>query len=153
MPRAEKEDANEFHVDFEENTRIIPQDVNFMTVYDYGGEDPLVFPMHEDCYELLGKVAKPRKIDTAALYQVFTAHLPPPSHGSPNALDFDYGPAKEYQSKSWPNAQGIGYAVIITRFYSRRPGHRHHRKCPEESSQVDCTRNRATPKRTNWTSC
>ncbi|KAJ4071347.1 hypothetical protein NW763_000364 [Fusarium oxysporum] len=108
MPRAEKEDANEFHVDFEENTRIIPQDVNFMTVYDYGGEDPLVFPMHEDCYELLGKVAKPRKIDTAALYQVFTAHLPPPSHGSPNALDFDYGPAKEYQSKSWPNAQGIG---------------------------------------------
>ncbi|EXL77846.1 hypothetical protein FOPG_07757 [Fusarium oxysporum f. sp. conglutinans race 2 54008] len=64
--------------------------------------------MHEDCYELLGKVAKPRKIDTAALYQVFTAHLPPPSHGSPNALDFDYGPVKEYQSKSWPNAQGIG---------------------------------------------
>ncbi|KAG7434176.1 hypothetical protein Forpi1262_v004667 [Fusarium oxysporum f. sp. raphani] len=109
MPRAEKEDANEFHVDFEENTRIIPQDVNFMTVYDYGGEDPLVFPMHEDCYELLGKVAKPRKIDTAALYQVCTAHLPPPSHGSPNALDFDYGPVKEYQSKSWPNAQGIGY--------------------------------------------
>ncbi|EXL91628.1 hypothetical protein NOF04DRAFT_16664 [Fusarium oxysporum II5] len=26
MPRAEKEDANEFHVDFEENTKIIPQD-------------------------------------------------------------------------------------------------------------------------------
>lgn len=52
--------------------------------------------MHEDCYELLGKVAKPRMIDTAALYQVFTAHLSPPSHGSPNALDFDYGPVKEY---------------------------------------------------------
>lgn len=32
MPRAEEEDANEFHVDFEENTRIIPQDVDFMTV-------------------------------------------------------------------------------------------------------------------------
>lgn len=32
MPRAEKEDANEFHVDFEENTRIISQDVDFITV-------------------------------------------------------------------------------------------------------------------------
>ncbi|SCO81617.1 uncharacterized protein FRV6_05830 [Fusarium oxysporum] len=86
MPRAEKEDANEFHVDLKRT----PEE--FHKTYDYGGEDPLVFPMHGDCYELLGKVAKPRKIDTAALYQVFTAHLPPPSHGSPNALDFDYGP-------------------------------------------------------------
>ncbi|EWZ01346.1 hypothetical protein FOYG_00990 [Fusarium oxysporum NRRL 32931] len=134
MPRAGKEDANEFNVDFEENTRIIPQDVDSITVYDYRGEDPLVFPMHEDCYELLGKVAKPRMINTATLYQVFTAHLPPPSHGSPNALDFEYGPVKEYQSKSWSDAPGRGYAVIITRFYSRRPGHRHHRKRLEESS-------------------
>lgn len=32
MPRAGKEDANEFNVDFEENTRIIPQDVDSITV-------------------------------------------------------------------------------------------------------------------------
>ncbi|KAK2483363.1 hypothetical protein H9L39_05155 [Fusarium oxysporum f. sp. albedinis] len=113
MPRAGKEDANEFNVDFEENTRIIPQDVDSITVYDYGGEDPLVFPMHEDCYELLGKVAKPRMIDTAALYQVFTAHLPPPSHGSPNALDFDYGPGEGMLSLS-PVSIHDGQATDIT---------------------------------------
>ncbi|KAF5259038.1 hypothetical protein FOXYS1_10360 [Fusarium oxysporum] len=69
--------------------------------------------MHEDCYELLGKVAKPRMIDTAALYQVFTAHLPPPSHGSPNALDFDYGPGEGMLSLS-PVSIHDGQATDIT---------------------------------------
>lgn len=32
MPRAEQEEANDFNVEFDENTRIVRKDVNIMTV-------------------------------------------------------------------------------------------------------------------------
>ncbi|KAF5609759.1 uncharacterized protein FSUBG_3756 [Fusarium subglutinans] len=111
VPRAEQEEANDFNVDFEENARIVRKDMNMMTVrYDIGGQDPLVFPFHVDCYELLGKVVKPLKIDNAALYRVLTSHLPR-SYGPPNALDFNYGKVKRYQSDEWGTAPGIEYAI------------------------------------------
>ncbi|KAG5802129.1 hypothetical protein H9Q74_011804 [Fusarium xylarioides] len=102
VPRAEQEEANDFNVDFEENNRIVRKDVNMMTVYDVGGQDPLVFPFHTDCYELLGKVVKPQKIDNAALY---LSHLPRFPYGPPNAMDFNYGKLKRYQSDEWDTAR------------------------------------------------
>ncbi|SCO41951.1 uncharacterized protein FFMR_06595 [Fusarium fujikuroi] len=111
VPRVEQEEANDFNVDFEENTRIVRKDVNMMTVYDVGGQDPLVFPFHADCYELLGKVVKPQKIDNAPLYRVSTFHLPRLLYGSPNVLDFNYGKLKRYQSDEWDTALGMEYAV------------------------------------------
>ncbi|KAF5626082.1 hypothetical protein F52700_8797 [Fusarium sp. NRRL 52700] len=111
VPRAEQEEANDFNVDFEENARIVRQDVTMMTVYDAGGQDPVVFPLHVDCYELLGKVVKPQKIDNAALYRVLTSHLPRLYYGPPNALDFEYGRLKKYQSDEWDTVPGLEYAV------------------------------------------
>ncbi|SCN74949.1 uncharacterized protein FFB20_04643 [Fusarium fujikuroi] len=111
VPRVEQEEVNDFNVDFEENTRIARKDVNMMTVYDVGGQDPLVFPFHADCYELLGKVVKPQKIDNAPLFRVLTFHLPRLLYGPPNVLDFNYGKLKRYQSDEWDTALGMEYAV------------------------------------------
>ncbi|KAK2677795.1 hypothetical protein RAB80_006535 [Fusarium oxysporum f. sp. vasinfectum] len=92
MPRAEKEDANEFHVDFEENTRIIPQDVNFMTVYDCQGPQSFAAPLHVDCYEILQDAYKPRKVTLSALYDTLTGYCSPTrDKHQPNSLDLDYG--------------------------------------------------------------
>ncbi|KAF5648475.1 uncharacterized protein FTJAE_1308 [Fusarium tjaetaba] len=110
VPRAEQEEANDFNVDFLENNRIVRKDVNMMTVYKLGSGDPLVFPFHADCYELLGKVVKPQKVDNAAFYRVLKSHLPSP-YRLPNALDFNYGKLKRYQSDEWETAPGIEYAV------------------------------------------
>lgn len=71
----------------------------------------MVFPFHADCYELLGKVVKPQKIDNAAFYRVLTSHLPRLPYGPPNALDFNYGKLKRYQSDEWDTAPGMEYAV------------------------------------------
>ncbi|KAF5653636.1 hypothetical protein F25303_2180 [Fusarium sp. NRRL 25303] len=111
VPCAEQEEANDFNADFEENTRTVRKDVNMMTVYNVGGQDPLVFPFHTDCYELLRKVVKPQKIYNAALYRVLTSHLPRLPYGPPNALDFNYGKLKRYQSDEEDTAPGMEYAV------------------------------------------
>ncbi|KAF5563182.1 hypothetical protein FNAPI_2810 [Fusarium napiforme] len=110
VPRAEHEEANDFNVDFLENHRIVRKDVNMMTVYKLGSRDPLVFPFHADCYELLGKVVKPQKVDNAGLYRVLKSHLPSP-YGPPNALDFNYGKLQRYQSDEWETAPGMEYVV------------------------------------------
>ncbi|KAJ3540567.1 hypothetical protein NM208_g5007 [Fusarium decemcellulare] len=77
-------------------------------VYDWTEPHDLLVPLHGDCYDLLKKIAAPRKVNREVIYETLKCHCPKPEA---LALDYDYGDASVCQGEHWKRISGMEYLV------------------------------------------
>ncbi|KAF4997390.1 hypothetical protein FDECE_12098 [Fusarium decemcellulare] len=77
-------------------------------VYDWHEFHDVLVPLHDDCYDLLKKVAAPRSITLEVIYETLKGHCP---DEDAMALDFDYGDASTCQGEHWKRIGGMEYLV------------------------------------------
>ncbi|KAF4463892.1 F-box domain [Fusarium albosuccineum] len=79
-----------------------------LRVYDWTEPHDVLVPLHDDCYDLLKKVAAPRNITLDVIYETLRSHCP---DGVALALDYDYGDASTCQGEHWKRIGGMEYLV------------------------------------------